>query len=77
MKRKFVPLFCNIVFTFSIVFNKNFKTRKSGSFILKFTGVNNLYDILGTKINKSEICPQKLQKSYQNLKLKNQYHNYL
>ena len=31
MKRKFVPLFCNNVFTFYIVFNKNFKTRKSGS----------------------------------------------
>ena len=30
-----------------------------------------------TKINKSEICLQKLQKFYQNLKLKNQYHNYL
>ena len=56
--------------------NKDFKTRKSGSFILKL-GVNRPYDILSTKISKSGICFQKLQKSYQNLKLKNQYHIYL
>ena len=39
-RRQFVALFCNNIFTFSIIFDQELKATKSGPFIMKFTGVS-------------------------------------
>ena len=43
MQRQLAPFFSNSMLTLSVVFYKNLKTRKTGTFVLKFTGVDMIF----------------------------------